>query len=93
MIYHRETGLVEYQSKNEEETRVFDGLEWLAAVCFHITDKGEQMVRYGACPPWRSFYSNVYLQAQSKPVLSSTIRYISALKIPAILDFNHRLVR
>ncbi len=51
MIYHWETGLVEYQSKNEEETRVFDGLAWLAAVCFHIPDKGEQMVRYGACPP------------------------------------------
>ena len=26
--------------------KVFDALEWLAAMCSHIPDRGEQMVRY-----------------------------------------------
>lgn len=25
---------------------MFDSLEWLAVMCFHIPDRGEQMVRY-----------------------------------------------
>lgn len=32
MIYHQETGRVDYQSKDGEETKVFDPLEWLAAI-------------------------------------------------------------
>ncbi len=28
MTYHRETGQVQYQSKDKKETRVFDALEW-----------------------------------------------------------------
>ncbi len=51
MTYHHEIGQVEYQSKDEKETRVFDSLEWLAAMCSHVPNKGEQMARYGACPP------------------------------------------
>ncbi|MFC1816562.1 hypothetical protein ACFL0M_11655 [Thermodesulfobacteriota bacterium] len=31
--------------------RVFDALEWIAAWCRHVPGRGEQMVRYGACPP------------------------------------------
>ena len=27
-----------------------DAIEWLAAMCYHVPNKGEQMVRYGACP-------------------------------------------
>ncbi len=53
MTYHRETGQVQYQSKNKKETRVFDALEWLAAMCSHVPNKGDQMVRY------YGFYSNV----------------------------------
>jgi hypothetical protein len=34
MAYHRETGQVEYQSKDRTQTKVFDALEWLAAMCF-----------------------------------------------------------
>jgi hypothetical protein len=26
--------------------KVFDALEWLAAMCSHVPNKGEQMVRY-----------------------------------------------
>ena len=53
MTYHRETGQVEYQSKDEKGTKVFDALEWLAAMCSHVPNKGEQMVRY------YGHYSNV----------------------------------
>jgi len=54
-----EESKVSYQSKacprprsgNGKEEKVFDALEWVAAMCSHVPDKGEQMVRYGACPP------------------------------------------
>ena len=52
MTYHRETGQVEYRSKDGKETKVFDALEWLAAMCSHVPNKGEQMVRY------YGYYSN-----------------------------------
>ena len=42
-----------YQSKDGKQEKVFDALEWLAAMCSHVPDKGEQMVRY------YGFYSNV----------------------------------
>ena len=63
MNYYRETGHVEYRSKDGKETKVFDALEWLAAMpggakpcedgCSHVPNKGEQMARY------YGFYSNV----------------------------------
>ena len=53
MTYHRETGQVEYRSKDGKETKMLHALEWLAAMCSHVPDKGEQMVRYYGC------YSNV----------------------------------
>ena len=46
MTYHREIGQVEYHSKEWNGTRVFDVLEWLAAIYSHVPNKGEQMVRY-----------------------------------------------
>jgi len=53
MTYHRKTGQVEYKSKDGAQTKVFDALQWLAAMCSHVPTKGEQMVRdYG-------YYSNV----------------------------------
>ena len=37
-----------YRAKDRTEKKVFDALEWLAAMCSHIPDRGEQMVRcYG----------------------------------------------
>ena len=44
---------MEYQSKDGKETKVFDALEWLAAMCSYVPGKGEQMVRY------YGYYSNV----------------------------------
>lgn len=43
----------EPRSGDGKATKVFDALEWLAAMCSHIPNKGEQMVRY------YGHYSNV----------------------------------
>jgi len=53
MTYHREKGQVEYQSKDGSQVKTFDALEWLAAMCSHVPNKGEQMARY------YGYYSNV----------------------------------
>ena len=42
-----------YKSKDGKEQKVFDALEWLAAMWSHVPNKGEQMVRY------YGYYSNV----------------------------------
>ncbi|MBW2083515.1 MAG: hypothetical protein JRI39_10615 [Deltaproteobacteria bacterium] len=65
-----EESKVVYQSKDGKKQKIFDALEWIAAMpacallvcrpngtgrhadrCSHVPNKGEQMVRYGACPP------------------------------------------
>jgi len=46
-------GKVVYMSKDGKKTKIFPALEWLAAMCAHIPNRGEQMVRY------YDFYSNV----------------------------------
>ncbi len=53
MTYVPQESKVIYQSKDGKEERPFDPLEWLAAMCSHVPNKGEQMVRY------YGFYSNV----------------------------------
>ncbi len=53
MSYIPEESKVVYESKGGKEEKVFDALEWLAAMCSHVPNKGEQMVRY--C----GYYSNV----------------------------------
>jgi hypothetical protein len=51
---------VVYRSKGSAKVKVFDALEWLAAMCNHVPNKGEQMVRcYG-------YYSNVARGKRSK---------------------------
>ena len=45
MTYIAEESKVIYRSKDGKEERVFDALEWLAAMCSHVPNKGEQMVR------------------------------------------------
>ncbi|HEA65720.1 MAG TPA: hypothetical protein ENI07_02695 [Desulfobacterales bacterium] len=83
MTYHRETGQVEYQSKDEKETKVFDSLEWLAAMCSHVPNKGEQMVSYGVYPPWRSYYSNV---SRGKRKKADADDQIPCILEPALTD-------
>ena len=53
MTYLPQEGKVLYASKQDKQTKVFPALEWMAAMCSHIPNKGEQMVRY------YGYYSNV----------------------------------
>ena len=53
MTYVPEEAMVVYKSKDRKQEKIFDALEWIAAMCSHVPNKGEQMVRY------YGFYSNV----------------------------------
>jgi hypothetical protein len=53
MSYVRDESKVIYRSKDGKEEKTFDTLEWLAGMCSHVPNKGEQMVRY------YGYYSNV----------------------------------
>ena len=53
MTYINEESKISYQSKDGKEEKVFDALEWVAAMCSHVPNKGEQMVKY------YGYYSNV----------------------------------
>jgi hypothetical protein len=53
MQYLDQEGTVVYKSKDGGTTKSFPALEWLAAMCSHIPNRGEQMVRY------YGYYSNV----------------------------------
>jgi hypothetical protein len=53
MNYLDQEGTVVYRSKRGETTKSFPAMEWLAAMCSHIPNRGEQMVRY------YGWYSNV----------------------------------
>jgi hypothetical protein len=53
MQYLDQEAKIVYTSKGGNSDKVFDALEWLAAMCTHVPDKGEQMVRY------YGYYSNV----------------------------------
>ena len=53
MTYIQEESKVLYQSKDGKKEKAFDALEWLATMCSHVPNKGEQMVRYFG------YYSNV----------------------------------
>jgi len=53
MTYLRDESKVIYKAKKGGETKNFDALEWLAAMCSHVPNRGEQMVRY------YGYYSNV----------------------------------
>ena len=41
MTYIKEESKVSYQSKDGKEEKVFDALEWVAAMCSHVPNKGE----------------------------------------------------
>jgi hypothetical protein len=53
MTYLPRESRVIYQSRDGNRAKTFDALEWLAAMCSHVPNKGEQMVRY------YGYYSNV----------------------------------
>ena len=79
MTYIPEESKVSYQSKDGKEEKVFDALEWLAAMCSHVPNKGEsfdlealdrQMVRY------YGYYSNVSRGKRQKENQDNLIPYI-----------------
>ena len=50
MEYLREQSKVIYKSKNGNDTRDFDAIDFIASIASHIPNKNEQMVRYlGLC--------------------------------------------
>jgi hypothetical protein len=53
MTYIPDESKVVYRSKDGKSENIFDPLEWMAAMCSHVPNKGEQMVRY------YGYYSNV----------------------------------
>ncbi len=53
MQYLADEGTVIYSAKDGKDRKVFDAPEWLAAMCSHVPNPGEQMVRY------YGYYSNV----------------------------------
>jgi hypothetical protein len=69
MTYLRDERKVLYQSKDATQTKTFDALEWLAAMCFHVPNRGEQMVRY------YGYYSNVLRGKRKKEEKDDTIPY------------------
>jgi hypothetical protein len=81
MTYHRQQGLVEYRSKDGKQIKAFEALEWLAAMCSHVPNKGEQMARY------YGYYSNVSWGKRKKAGADD--------KIPGILapDLSNRACR
>ncbi len=46
MTYVPEESKVINESKDGKEEKVFDALEWLAAMSSHVPNKGEQIVRH-----------------------------------------------
>jgi Putative transposase len=49
MPYLPDEPKVVYRSKDGKSEKIFDAQEWLAAICSHGPNKGEQMVRYYGC--------------------------------------------
>jgi hypothetical protein len=53
MTYIQEESKVLYRSTQGKEEKIFEALEWLAAMCSHVPIEEEQMLRY--C----GYYTNV----------------------------------
>ena len=45
MTYIPDESKVICRAKHGKNEKVFDPLEWIAAMCSHVSNKGEQMVR------------------------------------------------
>ena len=61
--------------KRRKKTQMLHALEWLAAICSHVPNKGEQMVRY--C----GHYSNVSRGCRKKARTDDLIPYILEPKL------------
>ncbi len=70
MTYIYEKSKVIYRSKADKKEKIFDALEWLAAMCSHVPNRGEQMVRY------YGYYSNLSGGKREKQNKDKDIAYI-----------------
>jgi hypothetical protein len=67
MTYLDQEATVIYTAKDGTDQKIFPALEWLAAMCSHIPNRGEQMVRY------YGYYSNVSRGKRQKEGLDDAI--------------------
>ena len=67
---------VVYEGKDGRRQKSFDALEWLAAMCSHVPNKGEQMVRY------YGYYSNVSRGKRQKTGDDGAVAYILEPPMP-----------
>ena len=67
MTYLPDEAKVIYQSKDGKDEKTFDALEWLAAMCSHVPDKGQQLVKY------YGYYSNVSRGKRKKAEIDKNI--------------------
>ena len=65
--YLDQEGKVVYAAKDGKSHRIFPAMEWMAAMCSHIPNRGEQMVRYYGS------YSNVSRGKRQKEGDDNTI--------------------
>ena len=59
MQYLDQQGTVVYTSKGGETTKNFHVLEWLANLCSHMPNRGEEMVRYYGFRNTFRYYSSI----------------------------------
>jgi hypothetical protein len=64
------------KSKGGRLQKSYDALEWLAAMCSHVPNKGEQMVRY------YGYYSIVPRDRRQKAGDDAAVAYILKLTMP-----------
>ena len=70
MQYFADGGTVVYSAKDGKDRKIFDAPEWLAAMCSHVPNRREQMVRcYG-------YYSNVIRGKRRNEAEENTIPHI-----------------
>jgi hypothetical protein len=70
MQYLADEGTVIYSAKDGKDKKVFDAQEWLASMCSHVPNRGEQMVRY------YGWYSNVTRGKRQKRAKDTAVPYI-----------------
>ncbi len=70
MQYLADEGTIIYSTKDGKDQKVFDAPEWLAAMCSHVPNRGEQMVRY------YGWYSNVTRGKRRKRAEDDAVPYI-----------------
>jgi len=93
MTYIREESKVIYKSKDGKQEKVFDALEWLAAMCSHVPDKGEsfdlEAFRPRAFRPRATRHERLDLSSPKvSPKVSSTCLKAEALSTGPP-DFTH----